>query len=332
MPVFKFRIRVALGALALGVVAASAFAVYIVHAPSFSRQVQIGDRAAASTPSSPEQPASEGPRFVSTARGNPNADAAFVATLPGQFQGTRVDGAITVDVDGELVPSRALRDLFDYFLSGIGRYRGHDQQAAARQNLARYSMMQNVSTEARSQLLRLFDQYLRLQNRLADESRAFADTDLATRLSIVRDMRRAELGPAVAEAFYGDDEAETAAAIARQAAGAERPQDAGDKTLAAAARIETARNDGASDADITRMRREAFGPEAQARLAALDTQRRIWRKRYDTYAGERDAVLASAMSTGDRNQALAALRARFFDNAAERRRAAALDRIAAQTK
>tara|TARA_B100002052_G_C15771597_1_gene547174 strand:- start:54 stop:1031 length:978 start_codon:yes stop_codon:yes gene_type:complete len=320
----KSRIRVALGALALGVVAASAFAVYIVHAPSFSRQVQIGDRAAASTPSSPEQPASEGPRFVSTARGNPNADAAFVATLPGQFQGTRVDG--------ELVPSRALRDLFDYFLSGIGRYRGHDQQAAARQNLARYSMMQNVSTEARSQLLRLFDQYLRLQNRLADESRAFADTDLATRLSIVRDMRRAELGPAVAEAFYGDDEAETAAAIARQAAGAERPQDAGDKTLVAAARIETARNDGASDADITRMRREAFGPEAQARLATLDTQRRIWRKRYDTYAGERDAVLASAMSTGDRNQALAALRARFFDNAAERRRAAALDRIAAQTK
>ena len=331
MPAYKPPAYRALAALAVSVVAASAFALYVAHAPVPGPQAPVGDRTRPAATMQSSETRREAPRFVSTARNDPSADAAFVTTLPAQFQGTQVDGAITVDADGELVPGRALRDLFDYFLSGVGRYQGHDQPAAARQNMARYSMMQNMSADTRSRVLRLFDQYLRLKNRLAEESAAFADTDLSTRLSIVRDMRRAELGPAVAAAFYGDDEIDTANAIERNASDSTRPQGIADATLAAAARIDAARDEGASDADIAEMRREAFGADAQARLATLDTKRHAWKTRYDSYADERNAVLASAMSASDRRVALDTLRKRFFDGAAERRRAAALDRIAART-
>ena len=249
-------------------------------------------------------------------------------TLPEQFENTAVDGEITVNHDGMLVPSRAIRDLFDYFLTGIGHYRGLDQQQAARQSLARYAVKQPVNGEARSDLLDLFDDYVRLKNRLAEESKSFASVDFKTRLALMRDMRRAELGSVAADAFYSDTESASATLTQSAAPDAGVPTD---PTLAAAQTIAEAKAKGASTSEIQRMRVDAFGSRAAERLSTLDDRRQDWRRRYADYAEERDAIKTSGLAPADKRAALASLRSQRFDSPGQRKRAAALDRIAART-
>lgn len=45
---------------------------------------------------------------------------AKVAPLPTSFRGTSVDGSFSVDASGNLLITRDIRNLFDYFLSAVG--------------------------------------------------------------------------------------------------------------------------------------------------------------------------------------------------------------------
>lgn len=263
-------------------------------------------------------------------------EAAFVRSLPSQFKGTDVDGAITVGPDGDLNPTRAIRELFDYFISGYGRYAQENQWKAVRKTIADYAQTQGVSTQVQTQLLALFDDYIRLRQRVVDESPSFADTDMATRLRILEEIRIAELGPEVANAFYGQEQKAMQQAIAQRngQSPSASPDDANRRASLPsrlAADVANARQQGADDAAIHAMRLEAVGPDATARLEALDAKRQRWRDQYDAYARQRDAIRRSAMSQADRQDALQALRQRDFAPE-QQRRVEALDRIAEQQR
>ncbi|WP_158583458.1 lipase secretion chaperone [Salinisphaera sp. Q1T1-3] len=259
-------------------------------------------------------------------------EVSFSDTLPPQFQGTAVDGAITVDAKGGLEPSRAVRRLFDYFISGAGAYDGDDQAAAVRETIGRYARSQGVPDRARDQLLALYDRYMALKQRVVDHSAVLAYSDLETRLNRLSEIRQAELGPTAAQAFYGESNEAVRDALARRR-GVQGVED--DPVLAKATtpvrlatRVSKARASGASPARIREMRAQALGPDAVDRLEALDIRRAAWAQHYDAYARERDAIIDSAMAEGDQSRALTDLRARHFTSEPERRRAAALDRLA----
>ncbi|MGV8597295.1 lipase secretion chaperone, partial [Pseudomonas aeruginosa] len=50
----------------------------------------------------------------------PQVMPAKVAPLPTSFRGTSVDGSFSVDASGNLLITRDIRNLFDYFLSAVG--------------------------------------------------------------------------------------------------------------------------------------------------------------------------------------------------------------------
>lgn len=259
------------------------------------------------------------------------ATAAFVRSLPAQFEGTRVDGAITVGPDGNLAPTHAIRALFDYFISGYGDYSKGDQRQALRHTINRYATAQGVSADVRKQLLQLFDDYIRLRQRVVDESPSFVDADLTTRLHILEDMRIAELGQQTAQVFYGEEKKAMNQALAQHSG--QTPPDSADDTNARAnlpsrlaANVTEARKQGASAARVHAMRLKAVGAKATTRLEALDVRRNRWHAKYHDYARQRDAIRQSAMSTQDQRRAIQALRARSFQPA-EQRRVRALDRI-----
>jgi lipase chaperone LimK len=92
---------------------------------------------------------------------------------------------------------------------------------------------------------------------------------------------------------------------------------------------ERLRAEGASPAEIHALRAARFGPDAAARLAALDARRAAFGARREAYRAERARLLAEPFADpAARDAALAALRARHFEGA-ERVRVEALDRMEA---
>jgi len=268
---------------------------------------------------------------VSGQPGDSVAMQAFTDSLPAQFNGTQVDGAISVASDGRLVPTLALRRLFDYFISGYGDYSSNNQPGAVRKAVARYTQLQGLGDTVRAQVLGLFDDYIRLQQRVADQSASFADTDMATRLRILQEMRIAELGPQAADAFYGQEEQAIQRALIQQDSPTPKEQSSQAYKQARLPselhnQVTAARQNGATEAQIHAMRMDAVGAQATSRLETLDARRNQWQTKYRSYARERDTISQSAMSQEDKTQAIADLRAREF-TADEQRRVSALDRI-----
>jgi lipase chaperone LimK len=133
----------------------------------------------------------------------------------------------------------------------------------------------------------------------------------------------------------GLGEEERAARLA--ALDAELPEAAREAHAAATAAFNLRRDEarlraeGASDAEVAALREARFGPEAAARLAALDQARAAWRARVAAYRAERERVAAAEPDDPEaRAAAIAALRDAHFAGA-ERLRIEALDRLEAQT-
>ncbi|MES1940086.1 lipase chaperone [Salinisphaera sp. T5B8] len=118
--------------------------------------------------------------------------------------GTTVDGGVTLDNEGDLVVTRDLRRLFDYFLTGIGRA----SLPEIRTRLAGHLVALGLPAAAQAQVLAVYDRYMSYRQRVADirrtpqaDAQALADT-LARREA----LRKEILGLEVADAFFADDD------------------------------------------------------------------------------------------------------------------------------
>lgn len=254
------------------------------------------------------------------------ADVAATDSL----RGTEVDGAITLDASGRPIADRGMRRLFDYFLARIG-----EQSLPA----IRAALSAHLSTTYRapvvSAVLDHYDAYVALMQEMAALSPTGDDLQDAERLHA---LRRARLGDAIAEAWYGDEERYLQATLARRAIVEDTSLDDAKKAAALAAldasldpaqragRQQTdAMNDavaqtagfdaaGTSDAERFAEREKTVGREAAQRLAALDREHAAWNARLADFSAQRQRLLSDTrLSEAARVQAVQALMASRFD-------------------
>jgi lipase chaperone LimK len=273
-----------------------------------------------------------------------SGDVAPPPAVPASLEGTDPDGAIEADATGHLVITIELRRLFDHFLAASGE----EPVATMRARIItvlRARLPEVAATEA----IAILDRYLAYR----DAARRLAPTsDLVAGLDQVHDLRARMFPPAVAKAFFADEEAATYAALARRdvladttLSAAERdrrlaendartPADVLEARAAATAPLdelnrETAlRAAGASDQEIAVARTAAFGSAAAARLADLDRVHAAWDARLAQFRAERAAMLADPqLDDAERRRRIDDLLARSF-TPPERIRVEALDRIA----
>jgi lipase chaperone LimK len=277
------------------------------------------------------------PGALDTAPAPPNWPASLRDSAP--------DGEVTLDAAGRVRASLELRRLFDYFLSAIGEL---DVAAIRALLLAHVRGLHGEAVAA--EVIALFDRYVDYQHALQALPTPIGES-LRERLARVRELRRRVLDPAMADAFFADEERYTEYSLDRRDLVADRSLDAATRDARLAeldarlppeqrARMQEAnaavlideqnRQFAALDLDPAQRQaeREAlFGAEAAARLAAVDAEQAAWERRVAAYVQARDAIRADpALAPAARERAIAALRARSFD-AAEQRRIGSLEAI-----
>ncbi len=240
------------------------------------------------------------------------AHPSAVAPLPASLRGTEVPGGLAVDAAGHFRATRDALDLFDYYFSASGE----EPDAQIRRRIEA-EIGARLEDPAREQALAFFDAYLRYreQARALFES-GYEDLPLETRFQRIRELRRAVFGAGDAEVLFAADEDRIRVELERRrvaqdpalsAIERERRLAALDERLPAEVREAQAaaraaldlreaearlRAEGAGDSEIRALREQRFGPEAAARLAALDRERDEWQARLDEWRATRAALEA----------------------------------------
>lgn len=130
---------------------------------------------------------------------------AKVAPLPTSFRGTSVDGSFSVDASGNLLITRDIRNLFDYFLSAVG-------EEPLQQSLDRLRayIAAELQEPARGQALALMQQYIDYKKELVLLERdlpRLADLDaLRQREAAVKALRARIFSNEAHVAFFADEE------------------------------------------------------------------------------------------------------------------------------
>ena len=262
----------------------------------------------------------------------------------GGLRGSTWDGALRVDSAGRVVPDLGLRRLFDHALAEVGER----SNAALRAHLAERLAAHGPAIAAEA--LGLFDRYVAYLRALDAAPPPTGDAP-ELRLAHAVALRRAWLGEAMAEGFFGAEEALARHSLARRALVADDRLDAAqrqrrlealDATLpperaAARREAELAARTQALDASLETTppaqrqheRTRHFGAAAAQRLALLDAQRADWDARVAAYVRERQRLgLDPAQAEGPQRAAFEQLRARHFDTPSQRR-VASLEAIGA---
>jgi lipase chaperone LimK len=260
------------------------------------------------------------------------------------LRGTTRDGEVRLDPSGMVHVDAALRRAFDWYLSLSGEF-----DADAIRDLLFADMLDAYGEPAAQQILLWFDRYVGLRAELAGTA---LSPDAATRLAQVIAARRRWFG-AAAEAMFGDEHAEVAHTLQRQAILTDDTLDAAQRDARLDA-LEAARPPSAIQAErdatsallveeqsrqfeqlgldaATRHAERAalWGEDAADRLAQLDRERRAWDTRIGSYVREREAIARDArLDAAARAEAFARLRERSF-TPEERVRIEALEQIGA---
>ncbi|WP_034026204.1 lipase secretion chaperone, partial [Pseudomonas aeruginosa] len=135
----------------------------------------------------------------------PQVMPAKVAPLPTSFRGTSVDGSFSVDASGNLLITRDIRNLFDYFLSAVG-------EEPLQQSLDRLRayIAAELQEPARGQALALMQQYIDYKKELVLLERdlpRLADLDaLRQREAAVKALRARIFSNEAHVAFFADEE------------------------------------------------------------------------------------------------------------------------------
>jgi lipase chaperone LimK len=235
------------------------------------------------------------------------------------MDGTRPDGALHEDREGQLVVDAELGHLFDYYLAGLGE----KDLNAIRSEIER-ELERRLKPGPAAKAKRLLGSYLDYKRALVDlEKGMLPEADLAksarARASAVKQLRPRYFTDSESAGLFGSSDAYDADALAR----IEVMQDKAlsvvqraekltqlDKRLSPALRedreaparvlkmeesVQQMRAQGASDDEVYRMRATAFSPEAANRLAELDRDEASWKSRIASYLGQRGKLAEPAL-------------------------------------
>lgn len=301
-------------------------------------------QAAAESPSNLVPPTTAAP---ASAPRNATTDARTTTTAdwPASLRDSEPDGAVTLDASGRVRASIELRRLFDYFLSAIG-----ERDVAAIRALLLDHVRALHGDAVASAVAALFDRYVDYQQALAAMNAPLGES-LRARLERVRDLRRRLLDPAMADAFFGDEERYTEYTLDRRDLMSDRALDArtrDERLRDLESRLSPEQRASQQEANVAvlvdeqnrqfdalrldpaqrQAEREAlFGAEAAARLAAADAEVAAWDARVQAYVQARNALRSdSRLDAAARDRAIEALLLRSFD-AAEQRRVRSLEAI-----
>ncbi|RMJ06156.1 Lipase chaperone [Marinobacter litoralis] len=262
-----------------------------------------------------------------------------------------IDGAVRVDMNGNLVLDRQLRRFLDFF---IGLAPGRQYEAAMRQRMQAVMAAKGVPESVQHEVFDILDRYLAYRE-AAEQMEPDAGTssaDIFAAFDIVYGLRREYLGSDVAEGFYGVEERRLRLALERQRVMADdslsdaeksralaqidqnlpehvrRSKETSEAVVSTVFRVQELREAGASEAEVRALRLERYGAEATARLEAVDRERQQWQKRLADYQQRKQAVMQSeGLAPQDRTEALRLLRESMFEGH-ELRRIRALDKMA----
>jgi len=259
--------------------------------------------------------------------------------------GTTPDGAATATADDALVLDPALIRLYDYYLTTVG-----ERPLSAIQAQVEHDLDGRLAPHAARQAKDLYARYVQFKTALKDQRPA---KPVGRSVDILREglrrmlaLRASYFSEAEAQALFGPQDAEAAAALARMAIEQDPALDAQqrrdrlaalDARLPASVRAEREaplavvrleeaarqiRAQGGSEDDVYRMRAAATSPEAANRLADVDREEAAWKARIATYLVQRDALLSAPGGDAARQAAQSDLRNRLFTPEEQRRLAA----------
>ncbi|MGH8107681.1 MAG: lipase secretion chaperone [Arenimonas sp.] len=258
------------------------------------------------------------------------------------LRSTEIDGGILLDANGQVLIDIGMRRLFDYYLSLVG-----ERDIVQIRQLLKDQLLTQYSPASTETALQYFDRYTDYLNALS----ALNIGGLANpeeRLERVSALRKKMLGEQMALAFFAEEEALAALTLKRMAIANDKTLSADEKSRLLAELDSSAGYSARTEADTAALimeqnrqldalklsdaqraaEREAlWGKEAAGRLAQLDQQRAQWDARIEQYLLARSRIDANrGLSAAARSQAIAALRARQF-NEVEQRRIASLEAI-----
>jgi lipase chaperone LimK len=244
--------------------------------------------------------------------------------MPASFSGTQVDGLFSVDVAGNLLITRDIVQIFDYFLSAIGE----DTLAVSLERLQAYIRSQ-LPQPGQGQALELFSQYLDYKRQLVllerDLPQVASLNGLRQRERAVQALRARIFSQQVHQVFFANEEGYNQFTLARLAV----QQDASLGPLAKGRAIDQLRANlpvelqesvlpqlhselreqtaqlhaaGGSPAQVQQLRQQLVGEQAANRLATLDQQRSNWQQRLNSYRQASAAIQSNpGLSAADQS-------------------------------
>lgn len=290
---------------------------------------------------------SAGQPRASVAQGHPAAQpwrmgvSAFVTgveDLPQSLQGTEVDGGLEVDANGQLKITRAVRNLFDYFLSA----QGEEDRDRLVQRIRAYIHF-HLKGVAAGQAEHLLGQYLLYQQALkglppvAVEQQDYQQ--IRAQMQQIRDLRSRYFDRVTQAAFFEDEQAYDDYTLARLEIlnDPQRSTALKSSQLKELARQQPVslqedlrvlnqyqdltaltqewRDHGGSPAQLRQIREQIVGAAAADRLEALDQENGQWDQRIDVYMRQRAQILQQpGLAPVDQQRAITELRGRLFDS------------------
>lgn len=268
-------------------------------------------------------------------------------TLPASLDGTEIpQGWAKTDVNGSLIPTPELRELFEYYLAALG-------EETLPQLIARIEMTLSQLTEpARSEAIAILGNYLDYKLELgaleagSTEALTSAD-DMQQQLIAIRSLRRQWLDAETADAFFAAEEAVDEFQLEQmrirndesltEEERAQRLRQA-EETLPAPIRearretrkfseYEQVRQELGDDPEaLNAWRRENFGPEAAKRLEQAEAEQQAWESRWNAYRADRAELESGGLAGPELEAAIDRLRDQYFEGT-EKVRAEALDSI-----
>ncbi|SHH66788.1 lipase secretion chaperone [Massilia sp. CF038] len=278
--------------------------------------------------------------FAPSAPPVPVAPAAAPASDPFAFvrsmEGTRPDGDVRTNPDGELVIDAELGHLFDYYLAGMGE----KDLRAIRAEIER-ELDKRLKPGPAAQAKRLLASYLDYKAALVNLEAGLKPGDMAAaaraRLQAMQKLRLQFFTEKEIAGLFGFSDAYDNDALARMeistdaklsvAQRAEKlaaldaklspamreEREAPTRVIRTEEAVQKLRAQGASDDEVYRLRAAAFTPEGASRLAELDREEAAWKSRIQVYLAERRQLAPDALA------AVQQLRDKYFSADEQRR-------------
>lgn len=221
------------------------------------------------------------------------------------FVGTTPDGAIDARGDA-LILSPALIQRFEYHLTAVG-----ERSIAAIRSAILQDINRELTPAAQKEAARILEAYLQFKTALGSARQPKLGTihsaSLAQHFQAIRQTRALYFTPAEVAALFGDVDSYDDYMVRKLAIVQNNQLTAAEKShqlqalqqtlspqqrahieepvahLTLASQVEAARQAGASDHQIERIRTQAVGAEAAQRLAALDQEEAAWKERIRQY-------------------------------------------------